>query len=166
MGATLIASMHKRTILAVSLLALVLSGCASIVNDTTSPIRLETFAANGGEVKDMDCKLENDYGPQTVRTPATAQVRRSSKDLQIVCSKTGEPDAKGVAVSRANGGMFGNIILGGGIGAIIDHNKGTAYTYPQWMRLVAGKVLGFDRNDDKEATPNLGKDVVATPPKP
>lgn len=154
---------HKFTTI---LLALVLSGCASIVNDTSSPVRLETFAANGSEVKDMECRLENDYGPQTVRTPGTALVRRSSKDLQILCSKPGEADAKGVAVSRANGGMFGNILLGGGVGAIIDHNKGTAYTYPQWMRLVVGRVLGYDRNDDREATPNLGKDVVTAPPKP
>ena len=61
--------------------------------------------------------------------------------------------------------MFGNIILGGGIGAIIDHNKGTAYTYPQWIRLVVGKALGFDRNKDKDASPNLGADIAPAPPK-
>ena len=143
-------------------LVTLLSGCASIMNDSTSPVRLETFAANGTEVKDMDCKVENDYGSQTVKTPGTLQVRRSSKDLQIACSKPGEADAKGVAVSRANGGMFGNILFGGGIGAIIDHNKGTAYTYPQWIRLVVGKMLGFDRKDDKDAAPNLGAPVPGT----
>lgn len=142
-----------------------LPGCASIVNDTTNPVRLETFSESGVEVKDMDCKIENDYGAQTVKTPGTLQVRRSSKDLQIVCIKTGEADAKGVAVSRANAGMAGNIIFGGGIGAIIDHNKGTAYTYPQWIRLVVGKMLGFDRRDDKDAAPNLGKDTAVAAPK-
>ena len=146
--------------------AMLLTGCASIVNDTSSPVRVETYTADGAEVKDMDCKLENDYGAHTVKTPGTVQVRRSSKDLQIVCTKGGEPDAKAVAVSRANGGMFGNIILGGGIGAIIDHNKGTAYTYPQWMRLIVGRLLAFDRNDDKDATPSTGKDVAMTPAKP
>lgn len=142
-----------------------LTGCASIVNDSTNPIRLETFSQNGDEVKDMDCKVENDYGALNVKTPGTLQVHRSSKDLQIVCTKAGEADAKGVAVSRANGGMFGNIILGGGIGAIIDHNKGTAYTYPQWIRLVIGKLTGYDRKDDKEATPNLGTPVAVGTPK-
>ncbi len=142
-----------------------LQGCASIVNDTTNPVRLETMSEAGTEVKDMDCKVENDYGTQSVKTPGTLQVRRSSKDLQIVCTKAGQPDAKGVAVSRANGGMFGNIIFGGGIGAIIDHNKGTAYSYPQWIRLVVGKVLGFDRKEDKDGAPNLGSDVPAVAPK-
>lgn len=152
-------------LVAVVCTAVLLHGCASIVNDTTNPVRFETYSQAGAEVKDMECKAENDYGPQTVRTPGTLQVRRSSKDLQIVCSKTGEADAKGVATSRVNGGMFGNIIFGGGIGAIIDHNKGTAYSYPQWIRLVVGKVLGFDRNNDKDGAPNLGTEVPAAQPK-
>jgi len=104
----------------------------------------------------MDCKYENDYGSQTVKTPGTAQVRRSSKDLQIVCLKDGNADAKGTAISRANGGMAGNILFGGGIGAIIDHNKGTAYTYPEWLRLVTDRQTTFDRRDDKDGAPNIG----------
>ncbi len=141
-----------------------LVGCASITNDTTHPVRFETVSQDGSEVKGMACKTENDYGAMVVETPGTLQVRRSSKDLQIVCTKDGVPDAKGVAVSRANAGMAGNIIFGGGIGAIIDHNKGTAYTYPQWMRLTVGKLLGFDRRDDKDAAPNVGKEVATQPP--
>jgi len=70
--------------------------------------------------------------------------------------KDGSGDAKGTAISRANGGMAGNILFGGGIGAIIDHNKGTAYTYPEWMRLVTSRETTFDRRDDKEGAPNNG----------
>ena len=141
-----------------------LTGCASIVNETNNPVRIETYAQDGTEVTDMDCKFENEYGSLNVRTPATAQVRRSSKDLQIVCTKAGVDSAKGVAISRANGGMFGNIIFGGGIGAIIDHNKGTAYTYPQWIRLVVGRMLSFDRSQDKEGAPNTGQPVPTPSP--
>jgi hypothetical protein len=71
-----------------------------------------------------------------------------------------------VAISRANAGLAGNIIFGGGIGAIIDHNKGTAYTYPQWVRVVMGKMLTFDRSADKEGQPNNGLELpvpVVTP---
>ena len=133
-----------------------MTGCASIVNDTTAPIRFETLNAAGVEIKDAECKLENDYGQQIVKTPATVNVRRSSKDLQVTCVKAGETDGRGVAISRANGGMAGNIILGGGIGAIIDHNKGTAYTYPVWIQVVMGKLLTFDRKLDVEGKPNAG----------
>ena len=138
-----------------------MTGCASIVNDTTTPIRFETVSASGAEIKDVDCKLENDYGQQTVKTPATVNVRRSSKDLHVTCVKAGELDGRGVAISRANAGLAGNLIFGGGIGAIIDHNKGTAYTYPQWMQVVMGKLLTFDRRADKEGQPNVGVDLPA-----
>lgn len=138
-----------------------MTGCASIVNDTTTPVRFETFSAAGVEIKDAECKLENDYGQQNIKTPATVNVRRSSKDLQITCVKPESVDGRGVAISRANGGMAGNIIFGGGIGAIIDHNKGTAYTYPQWVQVVMGKLLTFDRRADVEGQPNRGTQVIA-----
>ena len=138
-----------------------LTGCASITNDVTTPVRFETFNAAGVEVKGADCKLENDYGQQDVKTPATVNVRRSSKDLQITCVKAADPEGRGVAVSRANGGMAGNIIFGGGIGAIIDHNKGTAYTYPQWVQIVMGKLITFDRRADIEGQPNRGTEIPA-----
>lgn len=137
-----------------------MTGCASVMNDTTTPVRFETFSAAGIEIKDADCKLENDYGQQNIKTPATVNVRRSSKDLQITCVKPELADGRGVAISRANGGMAGNILFGGGIGAIIDHNKGTAYTYPQWVQVVMGKLLTFDRRADIEGQPNRGEQVI------
>ncbi len=145
----------------IALVCVAMTGCASIINDTTNPVRFETYGANGVEIKDAECKLENDYGLQVVKTPATVNVRRSSKDLQVTCAKVGEADGRGVAISRANAGLAGNIIFGGGIGAIIDHNKGTAYTYPQWVQVVMGKLLTFDRRADVEGQPNRGVDTSA-----
>lgn len=152
----------KFRLMTVVLFSIAATGCASITNDTTTPMRIETFTAAGVEIKDADCKLENDYGQQSIKTPSTPNVRRSSKDLQITCAKTGEEDGRGVAISRANAGMAGNILFGGGIGAIIDHNKGTAYTYPQWIQVVMGKMLTFDRKADAEGKPNVGV-APATP---
>ena len=77
--------------------------------------------------------------------------------MDITCVSSNQVDAKGRAISRANGGMFGNIILGGGIGAIIDHNKGTAYTYPTWIQLVFGQTRVFDRGDEKDGMPLTGR---------
>ncbi len=88
------------------------------------------------------------------------QVRRSSKDIDIICVHAEHSAANARAISRANSGMFGNIIFGGGIGAIIDHNKGTAYTYPTWMQLVFGKTLVFDRSAQKESQPTAGTEPV------
>jgi hypothetical protein len=35
--------------------------------------------------------------------------------------------------------MWGNIIIGGGIGAIVDHNNGSAYDYPDVVRIPMRK---------------------------
>lgn len=151
--------MKKITALAVVLFC---SGCASVINDTTLPIQVETKTSGGNTVDGADCKLTNDYGVVTLKSGDTAQVRRSSKDLQIVCKDAANPDAKATAISRASGAMWGNIVLGGGVGAIIDHNKGTAYSYPAWVQLVFGKTMVFDRSDDKEGVPNIGRELSSS----
>lgn len=150
---------------AVVLTAIALTGCASVLNDTTHPMRLEAKTQGGDLVSGADCKLTNDYGTVSGKSGDTVQVRRSNKDLDITCVHPANPDATARAISRANGGMFGNIILGGGIGAIIDHSKGTAYTYPTWVQLVFGKSLVFDRTAEKEGqpTPATEAGAVAAP---
>lgn len=136
--------------------ALACTGCASIVNDSTHPMKVETKTPSGETVAGAECKLTNDYGTITMKSGDTSQVRRSSKDLDIVCKDPKNPEANARAISRANGGMWGNIILGGGIGAIIDHSKGTAYTYPTWVQLVFGRSLVFDRTAEKDGQPTPG----------
>lgn len=135
-----------------------MTGCASIVNETTHPMKVETARADGSLVTGADCRLTNDYGPFTVKSGETLQIRRSNKDLDIVCRQAEQPDAAARAISRANAGLAGNIIFGGGIGAIIDHSKGTAYTYPTWVRLVFGKTLVFDRGDEQDGQVVKGKE--------
>lgn len=138
-----------------------ITGCASVVNDSSHPMKIETQTDAGQAVAGAECKLTNDYGTITAKSGETTQVRRSSKDLDIICKHPENPDATARAISRANAGMFGNIILGGGIGAIIDHNKGTAYTYPTWVQLVFGKTLVIDRSTEKEGKPALGVEQAA-----
>lgn len=143
--------------LLVALGAVSLVGCASIVNDTTHPVKIETKTATGTVVAGAECTVSNDYGSTAVKSGTTSPMRRSSKDMDITCTQQGQPEAKGRAISRANAGLAGNILFGGGIGAIIDHNKGTAYTYPTWIQLVFGQTLVFDRRDEKEGAPVEGK---------
>lgn len=146
--------MLKTIALAAASLSLV--GCASIVNDTTHGMRLDTKTASGDLVSGADCTISNDYGSTQVRSGTTVQVRRSSKDMDISCTHPSNPEARARAISRANAGLAGNIIFGGGIGAIIDHSKGTAYTYPTWVQLVFGQTLVFDRTAEKEGAPTPG----------
>lgn len=84
--------------------------------------------------------MVNDEGTWFVVTPGSTVVHRSNKDLQVVCKKTGVDVGSASVVSRTKGNMFGNIILGGGIGAVIDHNNGSAYEYPSLVKIFMGRM--------------------------
>lgn len=151
----------KKFLTAVAVVLLV-PGCASVLNESTHPVRVDTVTSGGEVVNGADCTVTNDKGKFNVRSGDTVNVRRSAKDLDITCTSPGQPNASARAVSRANGGMWGNILLGGAVGAIVDHNKGTAYTYPTWMQLVFGKVLTFDRRGEKEGAPVKAVEVTTS----
>jgi hypothetical protein len=106
---------------------LALSGCATVVTSTTQSVRLETFDAAGAQVKGARGELSNPGGTFHVTTPVQIILRKSASDLQARCSADGQPaEARGVPGSRLGGAIFGNIILGGAIGAVIDHASGSA----------------------------------------
>lgn len=152
----------KKIVFAAAVVA-TLSGCASVMNETTHPMRVETRTPDGQMITGADCKLTNDKAQLTMRSGDTVPVRRSSKDLDIICTHQDLAPASGRAISRANSGMWGNLLIGGGIGAIVDHNKGTAYTYPTWVQLVFGSTLSFDRKAEEEGAPVAPEQIEVSP---
>ena len=148
-----------------ALAILACTGCASVTQGTTHSLRIETVTAQGDQLDGADCTLNNDQGPTVAKSGSSTQVRRSSKDLEVSCATPGQADAKARLVSRANAGLAGNIILGGAVGAVIDHNTGAAYTYPNWVRLVFGEFHVFDRRDEREGVAMARPGgAAATPP--
>lgn len=139
---------------------LAFTGCASITKEKTQPIKLETYNKNNEVVSGAKCVSKNERGSWESTTPGPTVVHRSGKNLIIDCEKDGET-ASAILISRANGGMFGNILFGGGIGAIVDHNRGTAYSYPDWVRIVFGDSLMFDRKNNKDNEVMLGQAISA-----
>jgi hypothetical protein len=136
---------NSRYCLLVGLSALLLHGCASITGTTNQQLAVSTNNTDGKALQGAACKVSNDRGTWDVKTPAFVDVRRSAEDLNVVCKYEGQPDGLVKAISRASGGMMGNIILGGGIGAMIDHSKGSGYNYPDQISVEMGKSLVIDR---------------------
>lgn len=138
----------NRVVLMLGLVApLTLSGCATITSNEMQPLSLKTQDDKGQNLEGAKCTLRNDKGSWDATSPAFVQVRRSSDDLLVECKSEGQPVGSLRAISRAAGGMFGNIIFGGGIGAIIDHNKGTGYNYPNDLPVKMGESVVVDRRE-------------------
>ena len=141
-----------------------LVGCASVMNETSHGVRVDTKTASGETIEGAICVATNNKGVTNFRSGTVQAIRRSSMDLEIKCTHEGQPPAIGRATSRANAGMAGNIIIGGVIGAVVDHNRGTGYTYPTWIEMVFGQVLAFDRSQEKEGTVLKGYPQGSKPP--
>lgn len=143
--------------------ALLAQGCASITGSELQNVALSTKSEQGKDVAKATCELKNDKGQWKSVTPGFVTVQRSAEDLLITCTKDGEKDGMLRAISRAAAGMFGNIIFGGGIGAIIDHNKGTGYDYPDTLVVEMGKSLVRDREEERREKQQKGLENQPNP---
>ena len=132
-------------------MAAMVSGCASITGSEMQSVLVSTKTKSGEAVQGAECTLQNIRGLWKVTTPSSVTVVRASEDMQVECKKDGITPGLAKLVSRAHGGMFGNIIFGGGIGALIDHSKGTGYDYPNNIIVIMGENIVLDRRDEQEA---------------
>lgn len=139
----------KTSVTAIAIAVTIFStGCSSITQSDHQSLALT--ATYQGQPVEPTCQLSNDRGSWDTKAPSNVAVRKSGEDLNVTCKKEGMPDGLLKAVSRAAGSMFGNIIFGGGIGAIIDHNKGTGYDYPNQLPVKMGESVVVDKKIENQ----------------
>jgi hypothetical protein len=112
--------MNKAILSGVLSVALVVSGCATIVHGTSQAI---PFSSNpeGAEV------FVN--GSARGVTPTTVTLPRSSSSYNVVYKKAGYDDTSDNLRSSISGYYFMNIILGGIVGLVLDAVDGAWYDY-------------------------------------
>jgi hypothetical protein len=76
-----------------------------------------TFIRNGQRIAEVS------------RSPGSAVIKKTGADLMIDCTKPGYQDASVVDRSDVAAATFGNLILGGLIGVIIDAVDGSIHKY-------------------------------------
>ncbi|MEQ9144290.1 MAG: hypothetical protein RLO08_08030 [Parvibaculaceae bacterium] len=115
----------KNIVVAVALGSAVLGGCSSIVEGTSQEILVNTDPSGA------KCVFEREGRPisQVDPTPGTARIDKTKHDILITCSKEGYEDASFLNKSDVAAMTAGNIILGGGIGWIIDSASGADNKY-------------------------------------
>lgn len=78
--------------------------------------------------------------------------------MLVVCQKENHDPGRASVASETKGAMFGNIMLGGGIGALIDHNSGAAYEYPTFFTVQMGRLINIQADSKQDSS------ATATPP--
>ena len=118
--------------------AVLSTGCASISGEKMQPVRVVTTHENV-EMAGVGCTLTNDAGSWFVTTPASITVHKSTGDMAVDCKKE-EFVGNQTLVSKSNGAVWGNVLLGGGIGYIVDRNTGAGFDYPGSVTVALRKV--------------------------
>ncbi len=145
--------MFKLSMLAAA--ALALTGCASIAGQKMQPMTVMTVHDNQ-EVAGIGCTLTNDEGSWFLTSPGSVTVHKSTGDLAITCKKDALA-GNAMIVSKSNTAVWGNILIGGGIGYIIDRNTGAGFDYPNTVTIML-RQLG-----DKPAAPAPAPVATAQP---
>ena len=118
----------------VAALGIAVSGCATIVDGSSQSVSVTTTPAQGAA-----CTLTNSEGSWFLTSPGSVQVHKTKNDLTVTCTKDGYQPGSQVAVSKFGGATFGNIVAGGGIGAIVDAASGANYYYDSPITVPLGE---------------------------
>lgn len=106
-----------------------LVGCATLLSGTDQVIQVTTVCR--GIRMPTTCVASNDKGRWVFETSTVVQIKKSSDDLTITCQGGLLGNYSFKAISTATLPMWGNIIAGGGIGAVVDMQNSTAFEYPK-----------------------------------
>lgn len=109
------------------LAALLLSGaCASVIEGSSDPVKVAASPAS-----DPTCVLRNARGAWNTRAADSVRVKRSRSDLSVSCIDAVQgTSGDATLASDIEPWAFGNILLGGIVGLVVDWSTGAAYTYP------------------------------------
>jgi len=116
-----------------------LPGCASVTGGNAQKIYVQTQSTPGVPLDAADCTLSNDKGSWNLKAPNDTTVIRSNRAIEVKCNAPGYTQGALSVDSATRAAMFGNIILGGVVGAVIDHSSGAAYEYPGNVTVVMGQ---------------------------
>lgn len=123
--------MFRSTILLGVLVGVTLSGCATVMSGTSQGLTIETDPAGA------TCSVARS-GEQiaaTSATPSQVMISKGWSALDIECKKNEHLTAKDSLSPTFQPWTLGNILIGGGIGLIIDAASGAMVQYPRSVML-------------------------------
>jgi hypothetical protein len=119
--------------------ALLAGGCATLTEPSDQNVLVQTVLDHK-PLDGVGCVISNDVGKWFVTTPARVTIRKSVSPLRIDCKKDDAAWAYEKVASKANGSLWGNVVLTAGLGIFVDKNTGAGQDYPATLTVVMRKV--------------------------
>ena len=122
--------MSKSGIFAVFSLIMLLQGCATITTGTSQSVTVETTPPGA------TCRMIRDGDTIGVvnPTPGTVNISKDMDPMEVSCELKDYSTLVEVVESNFQGATLGNIILGGGVGVVVDAASGAMNEYPKTLR--------------------------------
>ena len=106
-----------------------LSGCATLLEEGTQEVNVRLFCAEKQLL--ATCSLKNDKGSWLVSAPGKVTITNDNSLLEISCKGQYVPSFSVTALPMPTMSMFGNVLLGGVLGAAVDVYNNTGMKYPE-----------------------------------
>jgi len=106
-----------------------LSGCATLLDEGTQEVNVRLFCAEKQLL--ASCSLKNDKGRWLVSAPGKVIITNDNSLLEISCKGQYMPSFSVTALPMPTMSMFGNVLLGGVLGAAVDVYNNTGLKYPE-----------------------------------
>jgi hypothetical protein len=101
-------------------------GCAAITEGTSQNLLVSTTPVSGAS-----CQLQNPKGSWSVAsTPGTVEINKASGGLTVSCKHPQGGEGSALLESSLAAATFGNVLIGGVVGVVVDTSTGAAYYYP------------------------------------
>jgi hypothetical protein len=108
-----------------SVAVIVTAGCATIMEGTSQSVQITTMPPGARCFVDREGARLGEVGS----TPGSIRLDKSKSDVAVTCSKAGYETATVAQSPNFQGTTFGNILIGGGVGAIADAASGANYQF-------------------------------------
>jgi hypothetical protein len=146
--------------LLVAAFSMSLGACASITAGTSQTIAVATAPKSSAS-----CELSNEKGRWTVpATPGSTTVSKAYGSLTITCAHPEGDRGSATLESTTAGAAFGNILVGGIIGAAVDMSSGAAYTYPASLTVALAPPMLTTNSVSRSGTPSAAAVRYIAPP--
>jgi hypothetical protein len=140
---------------ATAMLAALAGGCATVTSGKNQMLSFDTDPAGA------DCTLvQSGIDIARLKTPNTISVHRASSPLIVACSKPGYQQTRAMISSTTSAGAWGNLVVGGIIGVMIDQSSGAAFRYYDPPRLALPSATDVP----PEGSRSLATGVTLLPP--
>ncbi len=141
--------MHRITIIILFGALTLLTGCASVMSESTYNVNIDNEDSQKITVRDESgARVYRGKGSKSLTLKAGGSFNCNDYTIETPCGVT--PLSSGI-----DGWVFGNIVLGGLVGIIIDPMTGAACTLPNSVSVPDCSVEGETKAEDGFAAAKL-----------